>query len=163
MSCNDSDLPVHPLIALLEPKPDDERRFIIILGYIGPTSEDGIVAVYPDLDLRSHLEISRTDILCHEPVVPGLRFCATRLVINATAQITRVENSRCQSEAAMVSGRIADGHLAKATPGEDLVKMIEKEVISRTVIHEVSTLRPNPHPTTHCTQTGGCTSDPTRL
>lgn len=42
----------NPLLEAIKPQPDDQRQFLVLLGYISATTHD-TVTVYPDLDLRT--------------------------------------------------------------------------------------------------------------
>ena len=42
----------NPLLEAIKPRPDDQRQFLVLQGYISSTTNE-IVTVYPDLDLRT--------------------------------------------------------------------------------------------------------------
>jgi hypothetical protein len=159
MSLPTPDLSVHPLIAELNPQSDDQRRFVTIFGYIGPSSTSGVITLYPSLDLRCYLEISVDDILFAEPAIPGQVSSPSKLILCATAQVTRVESTRDRTAVSLLSGKITEANLVTSAAG-DAGGGVSTEVASRILVHDLGTTPAGPHPTSHCVHAGACTSDP---
>ncbi len=113
------DLSISPLFEAIQPKTDDQRKFLVLLGYIRATT-DQTVTFYPDLDLRTYLEIPRGEIVWAEKAVPGQQASATKLVINANAQVRRVTTTARQVEVGFLSGMISSSCLPTSAAGLSL-------------------------------------------
>lgn len=132
------ELSINPLFEAIKPQPDDQRQFLVLPGYISATTEEK-VTVYPELDLRSYLEIPRGEIIWAEKAIPGQESSPTKLVINATAKVTRVTTAR-QVEVGFLSGMIASTCLPSSAAG---------------VTFSVSVGKGAPTPTEPCPQSPG--------
>jgi hypothetical protein len=163
MSCKDSDLTIHPLLAKLDPQPDDQRRFITIYGYIGPSPREGVITLYTELDLSSYLEICKDDILSAEPAVPGQCSSPTKLLVTASAQVTRVRNTRTEVALDYLSGPISGALLPKASPGPAGDLRFKFEVASPGFLCGGTGSPNGPHPSSNCVRSGACLSDPIHL
>jgi hypothetical protein len=53
----DSEIPIHPLIAKLGDDFDDLKDLVFLEGYLGPSKQEGYVRLYPSLDFRTYFEI----------------------------------------------------------------------------------------------------------
>ena len=101
---------------VIKPQLDDQRQFLVLPGYISATTEN-TVTVYPELDLRSYLEIPRSEIIWAEKAIPGQESSPTKLVINATAKVNRVTTAARQVEVGFLSGMIASSCLPTSAAG----------------------------------------------
>ena len=86
---NALDLTTNPLFETIKPQPDDQRKYLILIGYVAGTTKE-IVTVYEDLDLSTYLEIPQSAIIWAEKAIPGQDSSPTKLVIEATAKVNRV-------------------------------------------------------------------------
>ncbi len=115
-----SDLTTNPLLAKLAPQPDDQRQFIILIGYVlvNPSSpgEQPTVRVYPQLDLRTYLEVPIRDVVWAEKAIPGQESSPTKLVINAAALVSRATTTK-RVETGFLGGIIAASLLPTAAAG----------------------------------------------
>lgn len=107
------DLSISPLIPLLQAQPADSRAAVVLHGYIGDVA-DGVVTVYPALDLSWYWLIPEASILWAEKAVPGLQSSPTRLVVDARARIETLFATTFQSEAWFLTGGISEANLAAA-------------------------------------------------
>jgi len=119
----------NPLLEAIKPQPDDQRQFLVLLGYISATTPD-TVSVYPDLDLRTYLQIPRGEIVWAEKAIPGQQSSPTKLVINAAAKVNRVTSRNV--EAVFLSGMIASSCLPTSAAGVSVKVLVEKEVVPTT-------------------------------
>ncbi len=154
------ELPVHPLIAKLDPKPDDERHFVTILGYIGPAPRKGVISLYPNLDLRSYLEIPVAEILFAEPAEPGLDSSPTKLIVNAEADMVHVDHSRSRIAVGFVAGPIAEANLRQAAPSHNSTLSDPSTLNLSARGCESIMIKPRPHPVSRCLVNGACVSAP---
>jgi len=160
MSDSHKEFPVHPLLAKLNPRPDDERRFVTIYGYIGPATRDGIICLYPSLDLRSHLEIPVAEILFAEPAEPGLYSSPTKLIVDAEADMVHVQHSRSRIAVGFVTGPIADANLKQAAPSHNTSPAESLEFTLTARGCESIMIKPKPQPVSRCVVNGACVSAP---
>jgi hypothetical protein len=109
-------LTTNPILSEIQPQPGDQRRYVILLGYVGDVTDEFVV-VYPTLDLRTHYKIPRTAILFAEPLVAGQDTSPTKLVVDATAKVDLVKIYIRSVEAGFLSGPVALSLLASAKPG----------------------------------------------
>jgi len=150
----------NPLLEAIKPQRDDQRQFLVLLGYISATTHD-TVTVYPELDLRTFLELPRADIVWAEKAVPGQESSPTKLVINAAARVNRVTNAKV--EAGFLSGMIASTCLPTSAAGVTVKVSVEKDILTP------ASACPAPGPeqptakgaggTSNCKLTGVCVSD----
>ena len=114
------ELTTNPLLAKLAPQPDDQRRFIILIGYVlvdeSSQGEHPAARVYLDLDLRTYLEVQIRDVVWAEQAIPGQESSPTKLVLDATAQVDRVTTAARRVETEFLSGIIAADYLPTAAP-----------------------------------------------
>lgn len=160
MSSDESDLSVHPLIAKLDPQPGDTRRFLTLFGYVGPTWEKGFTTFYLDLDLGCYLLIPEDRILCAEAAIPGQRYGPTKLIVDAEAEITRVEIKRRKVDFRFLNGSITEANLGKATADGDTVTLFQTGPAAKALIHNSAVGPTKPMPVSFCTLGGQCVSSP---
>jgi hypothetical protein len=112
------DLATNPLLKVIKPTPVDDRRFLVLHGYISEVTED-TVTVYLELDLRSYLEIPRGKIEWAEKAIPVQDSSPTKLVINADAKVTRHTNTNGtkKTEEGFLRGMITSENLHTSAPG----------------------------------------------
>ncbi len=110
------ELTTNPVLAKIAPQPDDQRQFIILIGYVlvneSRRGEHPTVRVYPGLDLRTYLEVQRGDVVWAEKAIPGQESSPTKLVINAAAKVIRATTKRV--ETGFLGGIIAASFLPTA-------------------------------------------------
>ena len=115
------ELTTNSLLAKIEPKPDDQRQFVILIGYVlvdeSSRGDNPAVRVYPELDLRTYLEIQIRDVVWAEKAIPGQESSPTKLVINAAAKVNRVTTTARSVETEFLGGIIADNYLPTAAAG----------------------------------------------
>lgn len=121
------DLSSSPLLDAIMPQPDDQRRFLILLGYI-KASTDQIVTVYPELDLSTYIEIPRGEIVWAEKAVPGLVSSPTKLVINAATPVKRITTTGRKVEVGFLSGMIASSCLPTSVAGVSINVSVDKDL-----------------------------------
>ncbi len=109
------DLSINPLIAKISPQPNDQREFKTLVGYIAER-KDGVVKVYPTLDLHTFCLIPESAIIWAEKLEPGQASSPTRLVVAASARIQWVTTFVRTSDASFLTGEIVDGNLSRAKP-----------------------------------------------
>jgi hypothetical protein len=114
------ELTTNPLLAKIAPQPDDQRQFIILIGYVlvdeSSQGEDPTVRVYPELDLHTYLEVQIRDVVWAEKAIPGQESSPTMLVINAAAKVNRVTTTK-RVETEFLGGIIAASFLPTAASG----------------------------------------------
>jgi hypothetical protein len=108
-------LTTHPVISHVNPKPGDQRRYVILSGYVGEVTKD-YVQVYPELDLRTYFRIPISAIAWCEPVIPSREASPTRLVVDANTEHTLHESQSGSIEQRFLSGSIAASNLGSARP-----------------------------------------------
>ena len=157
------DLTTNPLLQKIKPQPDDHRKYLILLGYVGGTVNE-IVTVYEDLDLCTYLEIPQSAIVWAEKAIPGQESSPTKLVIEATARVNRVTTAGRKVEAGYLSGLIASTYLTKAVRGVTIEMQIDGQtgVASSTCSGPVlnQPRAASTHGTSNCHVSGFCVSDP---
>jgi hypothetical protein len=157
------DLTTNPLFQTIKPQPDDQRKYLILVGYVAGTINK-IVTVYENLDLCTYLEIPQSAIVWAEKAIPGQESSPTKLVIEATAKVNRVTTAGREVEAGYLSGLIASTYLTKAVPGVTIDMQIDRQtgVASSTcsgpVLNQPRAL--STHGTSNCHVSGVCVSDP---
>src|SRR3954467_330681 len=102
---DDLDLTTNPLFEAIKPQPDDQRKFLILIGYVAGTAKE-IVTIYEDLDLSTYLEVPESAIIWAEKAIPGQESSPTKLVIEANAKVNRVTTAGRKVEAGYLSGLI---------------------------------------------------------
>jgi hypothetical protein len=66
-----NEIQVHSLLGFLYER--DEMNCHVLKGYVGPSSKESHIRLYPDLDdLSNALEVSKSDILGHSPAPDSL-------------------------------------------------------------------------------------------
>ncbi len=154
------DLSSSPLLDVIKPQPDDQRHFLILLGYI-KAATDQIVTVYPELDLSTYIEIPRGEIVWAEKAVPNLVSSPTKLVINAAAPVKRITTVGRKVEAGFLSGIIASTCLPTSAAGVSIKVSVDKDL---TVEHPQCPGQSGPvtnkvGASSNCRVTGLCISD----
>ena len=152
----------NPLFEAIKPQPDDQRQFLVLIGYISATIADDTVTVYPELDLRSYLEIPRDAIVWAEKAIPGQESSPTKLVINAAARVNRVTTAARKVEADFLGGMIASTCLPTSVAGVTVKVSVDADTLKSIPIcppqsHAVSK---GSGGTSNCKLTGVCVSDP---
>jgi hypothetical protein len=156
------DLTTNPLFETIKPQPDDQRKYLILIGYVAGTTKE-IVTVYENLDLSTYLEIPQSAIVWAEKAIPGQDSSPTKLVIEATAKVDRVTTAARKVEAGYLSGLIASSYLTKAVRGVTIDLQIDGQtgVASSTCTGPVlNQPRGFPVGTSNCHVSGFCVSDP---
>lgn len=114
------ELTTNPLLAKLAPQPDDQRRYIILVGYVlvdgSSQGEHPTARVYAGLDLRTYLEVPVREVVWAEKAIPGQESSPTKLVINAAARVSRVTTTK-RVETDFLGGIIASSFLRAAASG----------------------------------------------
>jgi hypothetical protein len=152
------DLTVHPAIKKIKPKPHDEREYFVLTGYVGET-EDGIVRVYPTLDLGTFYEIPLTAIVCSEKAVADQTLSRTILIVQCTPSVKLVTVSVRKVEAGFLSGSIAEENLGNATSQTARSYYTLPASAGNCVYPEGKTKPGSPFPTSRCWKNGACASD----
>jgi hypothetical protein len=159
---NPIDLTTNPLLEAIKPQPDDERKFLVLNGYVAGTTKE-IVTVYEDLNLSTYLEIPLSAIIWAEKEIPGQESSPTKLVIEATAKVNRVTTAGRKVEAGYLSGLIASRYLTKAARGVT----IDVQIDAQTGVASSSCTGPvlrqprgSTIGTSNCHVSGFCVSDP---
>jgi hypothetical protein len=115
------ELKTNPLLTKIAPQPNDQRQFVILVGYVlideSSQAENKIARVYPVLDLRTYLEIRINDLVYHEQTIPGQETSPTKLVMKPSAKVKRVTTTVRPVEAEFLSGSIAARYLPTAASG----------------------------------------------
>jgi hypothetical protein len=106
------ELPINTIIEKLKAGEDDTRGFAVLQGYVGE-EKDGIVKIYPQLDLRTYFNVPTGDIVFAE-VTASSPLSPTKLVIKSTAKIEVVKISVQSYEAGFLAGAIAAANLPGA-------------------------------------------------
>jgi hypothetical protein len=154
------ELSSNPLLEAIRPRSDDQRQFLVLQGYISSATPE-TVTVYPELDLRSFLEIPRGEIVWAEQAIPGQVSSPTKLVINAAAAVKRVTSSTV--EAGFLSGMITSSCLATSAAGVSVKVEVENEAAGHggTTCPGPVLSRPGARTggTSNCKLTGVCISD----
>ncbi len=104
-------LQVNPVFNDIKITPGDQRRFVFLCGYIGQVSIDSI-DLYPGLDLRCYYQIPIDAIKAVDKEDPLHEISPSRLVVDASRQITIVYNRTRSVEAGFLAGAIASGECA---------------------------------------------------
>jgi hypothetical protein len=104
----------HPLVDKLHPDPDSPTDFVVLIGYPGPSREEGKLRLHLDLGFRSYIEIPRDGVILAEPTDREDENSPTRLFVRATATLEVVETSSVSGEAMYMQGAIASAYLAGA-------------------------------------------------
>jgi hypothetical protein len=152
----------NPLLEKINPHPDDQRRFLVLVGYINSATKE-TVTVYPELDLRSYLEIPTDEIAWAEKAIPGQVSSPTKLVINAAAKVNRVTTKARHVEAGFLSGMIASTCLTTSASGATVKVVIENNPLTPTVACPPppgQAVAKGSGGTSNCRLTGVCISDP---
>jgi hypothetical protein len=156
------DLTTNPLFEMIKPQPDDQRKYVVLIGYVAGTTK-GIVTVYEDLDLSTYLEIPESAVIWAEKATPGQESSPTKLVIEATAKINRVTTAGRKVEAGYLSGLIASTHLSKAARGVTIDVHIDGQTSAATSCPGQVLNQPRAasgHGTSNCHVSGVCVSEP---
>ena len=102
------ELKTNPLLTEIAPQPNDQRQFVILIGYVlideSSQGENTTARVYPVLDLRTYLEIRIDDLVYHEKAIPGQETSPTKLVMKPSAEVKRVTTTKRPVEAEFLSG-----------------------------------------------------------
>jgi hypothetical protein len=154
---HEADLRVHPLIAQLNPQPGDQRRFVILTGFIGEET-DGLVRVYPGLDLGTYYEIPIDDIVYAESADPDQAARPTGIVLKASAQVRVVQVSNRTIEAGFLSGAIAEANLGAALRSMDGQIQDSDQARPEELTSPTGPVLPKPPPTS-CLFAGKCICD----
>jgi hypothetical protein len=111
----DVELSTNPVLAEIKPpiQPYDQRHYAIVVGYIGEMTAE-FVQVYPQLDLRTYLNIPRKAIVFAEQVVPNQKSSPTKLVVHSSAKVDVVKVYVRSVEAGFLTGPIATSNLGAA-------------------------------------------------
>lgn len=160
------ELTTNSLLVKIAPQPDDQRRFIILIGYVladdSSQVENPTVRVYPDLDLCTYLEVQIRDVVWAEKAIPGQESSPTKLVLNAAAKVNRVTTAARHVETEFLGGRIAAGFLPTAAPGAPVnLSSNQDDLTAQPDCHTpvpVPPVRAVAH--TGVIQTGVCVADP---
>jgi hypothetical protein len=109
------ELSEHPLVAKLRPDPNKPYEPTVKLaGYVGRSTEDGKVRLYPTLDdLSTYLDIRREDIV-HAEAAPEsvLEHGGTYVWVKQSAEVTQGQTQTTKVQAQFLGGPIAEAHLA---------------------------------------------------
>jgi hypothetical protein len=89
--------------------PHDQRKFVLICGYIGKVNVDSIL-LYPGLDLRCYYEIPIEAIKAVDKEDPLHEISPSRVLIDASTEITIVYNRSRTVEAGFLAGAILSGN-----------------------------------------------------
>ncbi len=160
---NPLDLSTNPLFETIKPQPDDQRKYLVLTGYVAGTNKK-TVTVYEDLDLSTYLEIPESAIIWAEKAIPGQESSPTKLVIDSTAKVNRVTTTGRKVEAGYLSGLIASTYLTKAVRGVT----IDVQIDGQTAVASPTCTGPvlnqpraaSTHGTSNCHVSGFCVSDP---
>ena len=160
---NPLDLTTNPLLETINPQPDDQRKFLVLIGYVAGTTKE-IVTVYEDLDLSTYLEIPESAVIWAEKAIPGQESSPTKLVIEANAKVNRVTTAGRKVEAGYLSGMIASTYLTKAVRGVTIDVQVDGQtgVSTPTCTGPVVNLPRalSGHGTSNCHVSGVCVSEP---
>jgi hypothetical protein len=121
------DLSTNPLFEVIKPQREDQRQFLVMLGYVRAATEQ-TVTVYPDLDLRMYLEIPRSQIIWAEQAVPGQQSSPTKLVINSAAEVKRFTTSGVNVEVGFLSGLISSACLPTSVGGVSVNVLVDEKL-----------------------------------
>jgi len=109
------ELSEHPLIAKLRPDPSKPYEPTVKLaGYVGRSTEEGRIRLYPTLDdLSTYLDIRREDIV-HAEAAPesALEHGGTYVWVKQSAEVTHGQTQTTKVQAQFLGGTIAEAHLA---------------------------------------------------
>jgi hypothetical protein len=156
------DLSINPVFDVIKPQSGDQRQFSVVIGYVAEVTDDH-VKVYPTLDLRNYVEISRGDIIWAEKAVPGQQSSPTKLVIKSESKVRRAV-PHCSVEEGFMSGSITDGHLSKAASGVTVNVNVGTEFVTPPCPTPTPIVKATPTGyliQTVCHHTGVCFSDAT--
>lgn len=101
----------HPLVAKLNPNPDDPPDLVALQGYIGPSKEKSHVCIHHGLDFSSYTEVPKDAIRHVEPVDPSNENSPTVVLIPADTQVRHVQKIVQKGEAGFLAGGIAASQL----------------------------------------------------
>ena len=101
----------HPLVAKLNPNPDDPPNLVALRGYIGPAKEKGHVCIHHSLDFSSYTEVPKDAIRHVEPVDPSNENSPTVVLIPADTRVRHVRKTVQTGEAGFLAGGIAASRL----------------------------------------------------
>lgn len=111
---NDGDkiaVKTHPLVAKLNPNPDDPPDLVALQGYVGPASDKDRVCIHHGLDFSSFTEVPKDAIRHVEPVDPNNENSPTVVLIPADTPVRHVQKTVQTGEAGFLAGGIAAAHL----------------------------------------------------
>ncbi|MCU9850560.1 hypothetical protein OEZ60_21530 [Defluviimonas sp. WL0024] len=93
----EQDLERHPVIAALE---DAGKEATLFIGYLGTASEDGLVRLYPHLDVATYVEFAKEDVI-HvgvdpdgEPALKLIYVIRSAKVVETRRNATDAQHSR---------------------------------------------------------------------
>jgi hypothetical protein len=160
------ELTTNSLLAKIAPQPDDQRRFIVLVGYVlvdeASKSDTPSVRVYLELDLRTYLEVQIGDVVWAEKAIPGQESSPTKLVINAAAKVNRVTTAARHVETEFLGGIIASSCLPTAASGSAVNVWINQDTVTATGCPPPGggVLSRTAGGNSACFHTGVCVSDP---
>jgi hypothetical protein len=88
--------------------PDNPPKTVVLLGFLGASSKNGFVRIYPDLDFRTYYELPATAVLFAKQPDPSHEEEPTTIIIDATANVSSVR----VVEASFLAGTIASGYVS---------------------------------------------------
>jgi hypothetical protein len=155
------DLSVNPLFSRIKPQPGDQRRFVFVAGFIGDV-KDGVVRVYPTLNLGTYYEIPQKEILFAEKVNPSQKASPTAITLDAGTRIGVVRASAGEIESGFLTGKITAENLGStrraAAAGTDVpAPVVAVHVNSAASPNQPAVIQP---PRSACVYAGHCVSDP---
>jgi hypothetical protein len=155
------DLSINPVFSRIKPQPGDQRRFVIVVGYIGEV-KDGLVRVYPTLSLGTYYEIPEEEIIFAEKVNPSQKSSPTGILLDARTRIRVVQASASEIESGFLAGAITAENLGStrraAVAGTDVPAPAVAVNVNCPVVAGPSPY-PKP-PSSSCWQGAVCASDP---
>jgi hypothetical protein len=140
---------VNPVVAQIDPQPNDQRHFVILSGFIGEVTPD-LVKVYPGLDLRTFYTIPREGIAFVEQAGGGLASDPTRLVVDSSTKVEVTNVHERSIEAQFLAGAIATSTLGTLKPCPPPVHPVPTTTGHVVVVPCAAPPAPPPPPPSQC-------------
>jgi hypothetical protein len=101
-----NDIPLNPLVGALVPDPNNRPDSVTLTGYVGLSSKDGFVRIYPELDFGRYYELPADEVLYVQPSDSSHPEIAAKIFVNSSAKIELVQTV----EASFLEGAIASAY-----------------------------------------------------
>jgi len=103
---------IHPLVSKLHPDPDAITNYQILVGYFGPSKEEGHIRLYTDLTFRGYFDISQADIVSTQAANLQDENSPTVVFVKSDGKVELIQNPGANAD--LLKGAISSANLASA-------------------------------------------------